>query len=538
MNDCAANSEMSKISGRADIVIGLIGAVGTHLHSVEKAIENDLKTYAYQYELIKLSKLIKQYPGYTHLDKTKMHRRDYYNEAINGGNAIRDKLKNASALVQWAVLDIMDHRARPLENHLRGRCFVIDQIKTPEEVRFLREVYGSLFYCIATYADEAVRQKRLTREFEEDRHEQKEKGAGPAAAARAVIERDHREKGDFGQNVRKAFVEADYFVRSDEQLDIQKAIDRFFFLVFDKPYVSPTKSEIAMMHAKTAALRSADLSRQIGATIVSRDGRLITTGCNEVPKAGGGQYWENDVDDTRDWVLGYDANDKKKRQGIIELIDALNDKFKSEYLEADFPENIYDGLVKADRLQETLVDSLIEFGRIVHAEQAAMNTACMSGVAIRDADLYCTTYPCHMCARQIVNCGIRNVFYIEPYPKSQVTELYEDSIDPNPKLTRKEYLKRLNDPNIDVQRVFFIPFEGVAPRRYGDLFSNKRRKEDNGEKLTFNPLEAKPRSAPTYYDPTVAEDIVKENIGTQVDEWVAAGKAEITAREARGIGCE
>lgn len=530
MPELDANFALGEIDGRIDIVIGLIGAVGTHLDQVESAIENELQTYAYKYELIKLSKFIKQFPGYADLDKASMHRRDYYMEAIDGGNAIRARLGDASALVQWAVTEIHGYRSFKLEDEKRARCFVIDQIKTPKEVRFLREVYGDLFYCIAIYADEDLREDRLTREFERDRHEQQEKGLGPAAAARTVIERDHKEKGDYGQNVRGAFVEADYFVRSDEQLDIEKAIERFFFLVFDKPYISPTKSEIAMMHAKTAALRSADLSRQIGATIVARDGRILTTGCNEVPKAGGGQYWEDDLDDSRDWVLGFDANDKKKRQGILELIDALNDKIRDEFLD-NFPNQLYEDLVKSRALDDTLVDSLIEFGRIVHAEQAAMNAACMDGVSIRDADLYCTTYPCHMCARQLVSCGIRNVFYIEPYPKSQVTELYEDSIEPNPRLSRRQYLQRLNDATLDFQKVYFIPFEGVAPRRYGALFSNQRRKTNEGDKLVFNPLAAMPRLAPKYADPVSAEQIIEHEIRPKIEAWLAEAEADKKGRK-------
>lgn len=522
---------------RNDIVIGLIGAVGTHLDSVEKAIENQLQTYAYKYELVKLSTLIKQFPGYTHLNKDAMHRRDYYHEAIDGGNAIRNAAADASALVRWAVTEVHRSRTGALEKPFRGRCFVIDQIKTPQEVRFLRELYGELFYCIAVYADEKLRWDRLTREFAHDRHKPKPRARdlGPAAMARTVIDRDSKEKSDWGQNVRGAFVEADYFIRSDDSLDVDKAVERLLQLIFDVPYVSPTKSEIAMMHAKIAALRSADLSRQIGATVVARDGRILTTGCNEVPKAGGGQYWEDDIDDNRDFVRGSDANDKKKRQAILELLDTLNDKIRDEFMD-NFPMSLYESLEESNVFADTIVDSLIEFGRIVHAEQAALNASCIGGINIKDADLYCTTYPCHMCARQIVNCGIRNVFYIEPYPKSQVTELYEDSIEPNPRLTRREYNARLNDPSLIIDKVYFIPFEGVAPRRYGPLFSNQRRKTLEGDKINFNPLSARPRLAPKYADPWAAEALVEKQMRSTIDDWVARGVQEIRERSAGKAG--
>lgn len=51
---------------------------------------------------------------------------------------------------------------------------------------------------------------------------------------------------------------------------------------------------------------------------------------------------------------------------------------------------------------------------------------------------------------------MERVVYIEPYPKSRVSTLYDDSIS-------------LDGANDD--RVRFAPFVGVAPRRYIELFS-------------------------------------------------------------------
>lgn len=54
----------------------------------------------------------------------------------------------------------------------------------------------------------------------------------------------------------------------------------------------------------------------------------------------------------------------------------------------------------------------------MHAEMFAITDAARRGLSVRDATLYCTTFPCHMCARHIIASGIRKVVYIEPYPKS------------------------------------------------------------------------------------------------------------------------
>jgi hypothetical protein len=71
-----------------------------------------------------------------------------------------------------------------------------------------------------------------------------------------------------------------------------------------------------MYIAKSASLRTADLSRQVGAAIFSEDGEVISLGSNEVPKAGGGTYWTDDPKDARDYKSGFDPNDIRQREII------------------------------------------------------------------------------------------------------------------------------------------------------------------------------------------------------------------------------
>ena len=275
--------------------------------------------------------------------------------------------------------------------------------------------------------------------------------------------------------------------------------DRFIPLVFGKPHITPTIGEVAMMHAYAAGIRSADLSRQIGAVAVARDGRILVTGCNEVPRGGGGQYWESDIDDRRDFKTGRDLNDRKKRDAIIEMIARMRAFFREEFA-IDAPAEIYQRMLSEGTLSGTTVDSLIEFGRVSHAEMSAITSATLQGLALRDCDLYTTTFPCHMCTRLIIACGIRNVFYIEPYPKSAATQMYGDGeIVVNPVLTRSQLRSRLFDDRIEDKRSHLIPFDGVAPRRYTELFTKSRSKDKKeGSVLDFVPLSAKPRRTPEF----------------------------------------
>jgi cytidine deaminase len=87
-----------------------------------------------------------------------------------------------------------------------------------------------------------------------------------------------------------------------------------------------------------------------------------------------------------------------------------------------------------------------------------------------------TTFPCHDCAKHILAAGIGRVVYIEPYPKSLVGELFEDSmiIDGD--------VRENNKLRID-------PFAGIAPALYGDLFAlqKRRRKTRDGRLLPWKP---------------------------------------------------
>lgn len=52
----------------------------------------------------------------------------------------------------------------------------------------------------------------------------------------------------------------------------------------------------------------------------------------------------------------------------------------------------------------------------VHAEQNAIIQAARLGVSIDGGTLYCTHQPCILCAKMIVNSGIRRVVYEQGYP--------------------------------------------------------------------------------------------------------------------------
>src|SRR4029077_7759583 len=110
-------------------------------------------------------------------------------------------------------------------------------------------------------------------------------------------------------------------------------------------------NEYGMYSAKSASLRSSDLSRQVGAAIFSPDGEIITQGCNEVPKAFGGTYWDLEQPDYRDIKKGHDPNERHKRELLRDLVERLRKKgFLSESLTSGKSDNqIVEGLIAKEK---------------------------------------------------------------------------------------------------------------------------------------------------------------------------------------------
>jgi len=68
-----------------------------------------------------------------------------------------------------------------------------------------------------------------------------------------------------------------------------------------------------------------------------------------------------------------------------------------------------------------------ELCRGLHAEQNAIIQAAVHGVAIEGAVLYCTHYPCAVCAKMLVNAGIRSLVLASNYPDDLAKEIFAEA---------------------------------------------------------------------------------------------------------------
>ena len=64
-----------------------------------------------------------------------------------------------------------------------------------------------------------------------------------------------------------------------------------------------------------------------------------------------------------------------------------------------------------------------ELCRGLHAEQNAIIQAAYHGICIKGSTLFCTTLPCSICFKMLINAGILEIVYEEGYP-DELTEAF------------------------------------------------------------------------------------------------------------------
>ena len=68
-----------------------------------------------------------------------------------------------------------------------------------------------------------------------------------------------------------------------------------------------------------------------------------------------------------------------------------------------------------------------ELCRALHAEQNAIIQAATLGQSIEDGTIYVTHQPCVICAKMIINAGIRRIVVREAYPDEMATEILDEA---------------------------------------------------------------------------------------------------------------
>ncbi|MBN1142211.1 MAG: cytidine/deoxycytidylate deaminase family protein [Deltaproteobacteria bacterium] len=68
-----------------------------------------------------------------------------------------------------------------------------------------------------------------------------------------------------------------------------------------------------------------------------------------------------------------------------------------------------------------------ELCRGLHAEQNAIIQAAKHGINIDGSTLFCTTFPCVICSKMLINAGIARIVYREGYPDDLAMKLLREA---------------------------------------------------------------------------------------------------------------
>jgi deoxycytidylate deaminase len=468
-----------------ELIFGIVGHVGSGTTTIAETLQKTLQAqssrgHKFKVAVIKARTVIEESmkklgrPIDTAKDKKVIADVIKYQDA---GDELRRE--DLAAVALGAVALIRRERAsmqggvaepeKPVVPDGKPRAFIIDSIRHPAEVGLLCRIYGDAFVLIGVVCEHDERLHRISTKYED---------AGEAVAKK-FMQRDAKAPEKYGQRVSDAFHLADFFVDNTEKRilkdskpnpkwEVSQDLERLAMLLTHASVVRPTTAETAMHAAAGAAVRSACMSRQVGAALVDRDGNLISTGTNEAPKAGGGVYGSGFADGEADHrcVYGNKFCSNTATQKIIaeELLeDILGDgEFREKALK---------------RIRDGRVGDLLEFSRAVHAEMDALLSAGRMGATTVGTRLFVTTFPCHYCARHIVSAGVDEVQFIEPYLKSQALTLHKDSIQfemGQDGWTAPSEVRADGSGKMPERRVLFRPFTGIAPRMYRRAFEKDR----------------------------------------------------------------
>ncbi|HCT2506254.1 TPA: cytidine deaminase [Aeromonas dhakensis] len=454
----------------SELIIGIVSSVGTEYKRVTEPLTDKLQGFGYTVKEIRVSSILPKYNGKNEYERIKHY--------MNAGDALRNKSGNNAILSAGVAKEISNSRT----TGTLKTAYIVNSLKHPSEVELLRKIYGDGFYLIGIHADEKRRRQHLC----------EDKGL-TQFEANELIKIDEDESVDHGQKTRDTYHLSDFFLNFGSNSDqVKNGLQRFLELIFSHPYKNPTFDEFAMFMAFNSSVRSGDLSRQVGA-VISREKQIIATGANDVPKSGGGLYWAEvdkktgkveDHPDGKDYTRERDSN----KQAQAEIIEEIANNLLGSGL---FKEERQLEIIKI--LKDSKISDLTEFGRVVHAEMDALLSCGRAGIPTSGSTIYCTTFPCHNCAKHIIASGVERVVYVEPYPKSRALDFHSESI------TLKSELEESTLDNKET--VAFEPFIGIGPRRFLDLFSMSlgggaklKRKDKGGAILEWDKTKAPIRS--------------------------------------------
>lgn len=333
---------------------------------------------------------------------------------VTSGDVISGKFFSLAERINKIIKDIRKARADGDKTFI-----VIDAIRNPFEAIYFQDRYSS-FYLMAVSCNDDERKRRL-------------RGLGYTDAQIKVV--DDEEYGKLDATDQKAYVKQDIkacLQRADLHVsnpDSGNMVSNFnsladqlltFVALMVRPgLVTPTPLERCMQIAYTAKLNSGCISRQVGAVVTDVNFSVQSVGWNDTPFGQVPCSLRNRFDLTNGYAQDSYSEYEKIDVRFIDAISKGNEKFVKV---ANTGRNI--SYCFKDEYNNLTGKSNQVHTRSLHAEENAfLQIAKYGGRGVENGKLFTTASPCELCSKKAYQLGIKEIYYIDPYPGIAVSHI-------------------------------------------------------------------------------------------------------------------
>lgn len=292
-------------------------------------------------------------------------------------------------------------------NHPTFIC--LDAIRSPYEATYFQDRYSS-FYLVAVSTDDNERIRRLGEKLS---HEQIK-----ALDSKEYPSKLKDESRFTNQDIGACLQLADIYLynpyeSTNEKYFITELIVKYITLMKHPGLITPTSVERCMQIAYNAKLNSGCLSRQVGAVITDSHYSVKAVGWNSVAE---GQVPCN-LRNAENYLINKDKSSFSTYElENQEFIDHMHKEYKRKIGLSSLKGRLCSYCFKDEYEQITLQKNQVHT-RSLHAEENAfLQIVKYGGEGIQGGKLFTSASSCVLCSKKAFQLGIKDIFYIDPYP--------------------------------------------------------------------------------------------------------------------------
>ncbi len=350
----------------------------------------------------------------------------------------------------------------------------LDAIRNPYEATYFQDRYNA-FYLVAINTNNEERRRRLNKDWglNDEQFDALDKKEYPRLKGNDVFTKIDIgaccELGDIHINNPKEVSDNKYFLT--EQLV------KYVTLMKHPGLITPSAIERCMQIAYNAKLNSGCLSRQVGAVITDASFSVKAVGWNSTPEHQVPcnlrhlvRYFNNlDENEFSSFEMDDEGFSKTLKSKYDDLVNFAKSQNESETVSSYNVVKALGGRHYPYCFKDVYQKSNQVHTRSLHAEENAfLQLAKNGGEGIKGGNLFTTASSCVLCSKKAYHLGIKNIYYIIPYPdiaQSHIISFGKPNNEHNPKN---------------------ILFSGAIGRAYTSLYTQRIAFKDELEYLVPN----------------------------------------------------